>query len=87
MWTRPGLRSNVTSVNRPLVAYLIHDQNMSRDTAMTESKYPDKRQSRGARYNKAKLESNQAEIELRAGRTSNAAKRYLRQMIRVQEAL
>ncbi len=89
MWTRPGLRSHVASVNGPLVAYLIHDQNMSsrsprfaRDTAIIEAKHGDNRRSRGVRFDQSKLEGNQAEIELRAGRRSNPANHYLRQMIR-----
>jgi hypothetical protein len=88
LWTRLSLHFPIVSVNRPLVAYLVHDQNMSnhsprfaKDVKIIESKYRDERKKRGVRLNRVLLEGSQAEIDLRAGHRGKAVGRYIRQAL------
>jgi glycosyltransferase involved in cell wall biosynthesis len=84
MWSRLSLNAPMAGVNRPLVAYLIHDQSMSRnsprfnrDVAIIEEKYADERGERGISLDRARLELGQADIDLDAHRRRSAAWHFL----------
>lgn len=89
MWSRLSLRSPLASVSRPLVAYLIHGENMSshsprfnRDVARIDSKYAEERRTRGVVIDRAMLEGTRGNIELEAGRRWAAAWHFLGQAYR-----
>jgi len=89
LWTRLSLRSPLAVVNRPLMAYAIHETNMSahtprfnRDVALIDAKYANDRRERKVRLNRALLEGAQADLELRAGRRWSAAWHFLGQVAR-----
>ncbi len=87
MWTRFALTSPIATVDRPLVAILVHDRNMSshspkfgRDAARIEQKYRAARRARHVRIDTAHLLGAQAEADLKAGRRGRAALQYARQV-------
>jgi glycosyltransferase involved in cell wall biosynthesis len=86
MWCRLSVRSPLAAVPRPLLAYLVHGENMSRhsprfnrDVAVIESKYRAERSDRGVTLDRGMLEFVRASIDLDAGRRWSAAWHFLGQ--------
>jgi len=84
MWSRLSLHATMAGVSRPLVAYLIHDQSMSRnsprfnrDVAIIEENYAEDRRALGVTLDRARLELGQADIDLDAHRRRSAAWHFL----------
>jgi glycosyltransferase involved in cell wall biosynthesis len=86
LWIRLSLRSPIAVVNRPLMAYFMHEGSSSAQTTkhradidLIYAKYAAARREYSVRLDRADFYAQQAYIDLRAGRRWSAARNFLGQ--------
>lgn len=84
-WTRLATAAPLAVVDRPLVAYLVHENSMSTDTRLLAedldrflAKHAAARAEHGVRFDEGNWSRYVAEMHLRAGRRFRASARYAR---------